>query len=442
MVDAEPRFAPAWIRLGELYESDGNWKAAAQAYDRAMQFNPRANDLRLRQGQALLNAGATADALKVLRAAAATSPTDALTLYLLSTAEREANDLDAAEHTARRLIALDRNDLRGPYALAQVFEQRHDPLQVVATLEPALDQATARAGTPPAMLARLLLFLGVAHQQRGDWQKAVQTFERARGLQTDSQAELYLAQALLDGQEFDRALEVIREFRGRHADALAGARVEARVLDRLGRASEGVEVMRAALAQHPDDAEAYLSFGEALADAGQLDQALVVLDGGAARFPGDIDFPFRRGALLERKKRYQDAETAFRQALELDPVHAPTLNYLGYMLVERGERLDEALRLIDRALLADPLNPSYLDSLGWAHFKRRDLQKAKGPLEQAARQLPRNSVVQDHHGDLLMALGDTPGAIAAWERALAGDGESVDLAQIRAKIDGARAGKR
>ena len=128
--------------------------------------------------------------------------------------------------------------------------------------------------------------------------------------------------------------------------------------------------------------------------------------------------PFQRGAVLEQQKQYAEAEQAFRAVLARDPLHAPSLNYLGYMLAERGDRLDEAIQLISRALQADPHNGSYLDSLGWAWFKKGDAAKATDTLQQAAGQLPRNSVVQDHYGDVLLALKDRNGAAAAWERAL------------------------
>ena len=95
--------------------------------------------------------------------------------------------------------------------------------------------------------------------------------------------------------------------------------------------------------------------------------------------------PFQRGALLEQQKKYAEAEQAFRSVLARDPLHAPTLNYLGYMLAERGDRLDEAIQLItpgaDRSI---PYNGSYLDSLGWAWFKKGDAAKARGYLERAA----------------------------------------------------------
>jgi tetratricopeptide (TPR) repeat protein len=100
--------------------------------------------------------------------------------------------------------------------------------------------------------------------------------------------------------------------------------------------------------------------------------------------------------------------------------------------------MDEAVGLIQKALVADPDNGSYLDSLGWAYFKQGKITEARTQLQRAASISTSNSVIQDHLGDVLMALQDGPGAIAAWERALAGDRESIDSAAVKSKIDRAR----
>ena len=53
--------------------------------------------------------------------------------------------------------------------------------------------------------------------------------------------------------------------------------------------------------------------------------------------------------------------------------------------------------------------------------------------------LTANSVIQDHHGDVLAKRGRNAEAVAAWQRALAGDGESIDRAAIEKKIKAASA---
>ena len=98
-----------------------------------------------------------------------------------------------------------------------------------------------------------------------------------------------------------------------------------------------------------------------------------------------------------------------------------------------ASRLDEAVSLIKRAVDLDPHNGAYLDSLGWAYFKLNQLDLAEPHLRAAAAQLPRDSVVQDHWGDLLAKAGRYAEAVEAWRRALAGDGEPIERADDRAQ---------
>ena len=142
--------------------------------------------------------------------------------------------------------------------------------------------------------------------------------------------------------------------------------------------------------------------------------------------------------MFDRQKRFVDAEAAFQVVIAREPDHAQALNYLGYMLAERGERLDESVGYVKRALQIDPDNGSYLDSLGWAYFKANKLDLAEDNLRRAAEQLVTNSVIQDHYGDLLSKLGRNEDAIAAWTRALSGDGDSIDRPGIDGKIRTAR----
>ena len=133
-----------------------------------------------------------------------------------------------------------------------------------------------------------------------------------------------------------------------------------------------------------------------------------------------------------------EAERTFREILDADPSHAPSLNYLGYMLAERGRKLDEAVSFISRALEIDADNPAYLDSLGWAYYKQARYADALSPLERAASGLPGVSVIQEHLGDLYLQLKRYSDAAAAFDRALEGDRADIDEAAVRSKRDQAR----
>jgi len=183
---------------------------------------------------------------------------------------------------------------------------------------------------------------------------------------------------------------------------------------------------------------AHLALASFYSERDRLREAILVLESAQQQFPGETSILFLLGAVLEQSDRFADAERAFRRVIDRDPEHAQALNYLGYMLADRGERLDESVRLIARAVEKDPHNGSYLDSLGWAYYKLDRLDLAEAPLRAAGDQLQRNSVVQDHLGDLLNRLERYAEAIDAWRRALSGDGEEIDRTAIERKISDAQ----
>jgi tetratricopeptide (TPR) repeat protein len=436
-VAVEPRFYRGLLMLAELYEQERQWPRAASAYARAADQNPRSAELRVRQASALLAGGQTREARDVLERVAETNPTNGSVLYLLSDAQRTLKDFEAARATAQRLVALEPRGLRGPYALALVEEERHDVRSVISTLEPVAGRpATSVADT--AHLGPVLIRLAYAYQELGEFDKAIATFERAQAVVGDAAStQPLLAQAYVAAGQHDRALALLRPARQARPDDERLLRVEAEALRSSGKADEAVALLAASRERFADDLDFQLGYATLLSQAGRPGEALAAFDAIEARFPGEPEVPFQRGAALERADRFDEAEAAFRETLKRDPLHAQALNYLGYMLAERGQRLYEAVVLVERALEIDPGNPSYLDSLGWAWFKRGNRDQARQHLTAAAERLPRNSVVQDHLGDLLLASGDPSGAVEAWRRSLSGDGEDIDRPAIQRKIDAA-----
>ena len=64
---------------------------------------------------------------------------------------------------------------------------------------------------------------------------------------------------------------------------------------------------------------------------------------------------------------------------------------------------------------------------------------ADAPLTEAASKLPESSVVQDHLGELRFKQQRFADAVAAWERALSGDRDTIDSARIEKRLRDARA---
>jgi Flp pilus assembly protein TadD len=239
-------------------------------------------------------------------------------------------------------------------------------------------------------------------------------------------------------KQYDKAIEQFEQARQIAPSDIRLARLEARALRENGDLDRGVTLLEGALKQDDKQPAAYIALAELYLESGRLSQALTVLDRAAARLPEDTTVAYGIGNLLESQKHYVEAERVFKRLLATDPNHVQALNSLGYMLAERGERLQESIEYIKRALEIEPNNPAIIDSLGWAYFKLNQLDLAEQHLRKAAAGLVTNSVIQDHLGDTLYKLGNFDEAANAWERALAGDGDSIERATIERKLKSAR----
>ena len=427
--------------LADFYGRDERWTDAATAYAKALLLAPRSFDLRVGYGSALLNAGGADNAVKakdVLREAVAARATDQRALYLLAEAERVSGDLEASEGTARRLIAQNRNSARAYVALAETLEERQHYQAVIDALAPAIADFRALPNADAA-LAVLLPHVAFAYQQVGKFDNAIAAFEEARKIEPDNTSvTMYLIQANLSAKKYSAAATLAHQARADRPDDLRLARLEASALRQDGKADQGIAVLQDVVQKHADDPAAYIALAQGYSESNKGAQAIKVLQDAQTRFPDEPLVTFELGAFYDRQKKFVEAEAAFRQLIAKDPKNAPALNYLGYMLAERGERLDESVSLLERALAVDPDNGSFLDSLGWAYYKQGKLDQAAEQLKRASEDLSTNSVIQDHYGDVLFKMSRYDDAIAAWNRALAGDGDSIDRNTIDKKVRSAR----
>ncbi len=360
--------------LGQVYQDAGRWPEAARAFAGAVGDRPQSLSLRSQWATALLNIGDAQGARDALEAGSAGSSRNQRALYLLAEAQRRTRDFAAAEVTARRLIGLDARALGGPRQLAQIFLDQDQHPKIIELLEPIVS-ARLRAAD-------------------------------AADLSSDVFRSTYfdLATAYEDLRQFDKAIAMLRQ---------------ARTLS-------------------PTDPLVEIRLARSQQDAGKGDEAVRTLQGAVARFPKEPAVKLSLASTLDRERKYAEAEAIFRQMIAEDPKSADALNSFGYMLAERGQKLDEAVAFVQRALAIEPGNGAYLDSLGWAYYKQNRLDLADAPLRQAAAQMPTVSVIQDHLGDFLNKRGLFEEAIAAWQKALDGDGDSISRSELEDKIKSAR----
>jgi len=434
----DPRLMGA---LGDFYEREQRWTDAAKAYEGAMQRTPRNQDLKTRYASVLLKTGSRNDVSKardVLTEVVSARP-DVQSLYLLSQAQRRLGDAKAAEASARRAVAQNAKSPWGYYALAEALEERRQYQSIVNELAPAVADFRGKTADNSFGMSLLLPHLGFAYQELGQHDKAIAVFEEAHKLSPkDPAVSSYLIEANIAAKKYSAAADLARAAVADNPDNLRLMRLQAQALRHSGKADQGIAVLEDAVRKHADDPTAYVALAQLYSDVDRGGQAVKVLQDAQSKFPSDTSIVFELGAVYDKQKKFADAEATFKQLLAREPENSAALNYLGYMLAERGERLDESVNLLKKALQIEPENGSYLDSLGWAYFKSDKLDLAEDSLRRAADQLKTNSVIQDHHGDVLFKLGRVDEAIAAWTRALNGDGDSVSRGDIDKKIRSAK----
>ena len=193
------------------------------------------------------------------------------------------------------------------------------------------------------------------------------------------------------------------------------------------------DFLRLALTQFPDDRFLNDKLGDLLLNLEEYPEALMAYDQALAdRDSYDTlgsqdpsrekhilaDFYYGRAIALHHINRLQESEEALKVSLEYKKDDPFVLNYLAYSLIEQDKNLDEALAMLEKARSLEPDNGSIIDSYGWGLYKMGKFREAVTFLEEAARLLPGDPVINDHLGDALW-MNDRPlEAVYHWQRAL------------------------
>ena len=279
-----------YVTLGELYERQGRWAAAAGAYEQAAKNVRNAGrDVRLRWATALLNipdSKGAAQARDVLKDYLVTNPQDARGLFLLSSANLQAGDFAVAEEVARKLLALDPTSLPGLRALSAALAGRGDHRAVVELLSPLSKTSGARAKGSESETALLLAQLAHAYTELGQHEQAIASLTAA------------IASDPLSGPALNSLGYTLAE--------------------RGERLTEAVGFIERALKVEPDN-PAYLdSLGWALFKQGRIEEAEPHLRRASDALPSQSVIQDHFGDVLARRGKFNEAIGAWQRALTGD----------------------------------------------------------------------------------------------------------------------------
>lgn len=251
-------------------------------------------------------------------------------------------------------------------------------------------------------------------------------------------AWLMIGDILLNQERFADAAEVYRSI---PADSPIYYPVRLRLAEALAnleRQDEALALLRDLAKDYPRAAEAPVARGDLLRRQEKWDAAAAAYREGITRLgelePRHWTLLYSLGVALERGGRWDEAEQAFLDALDLQPDQPLVLNYLGYSWIDRGENLEKGKALIETAVRQRPTDGYIVDSLGWAHYLLGDYEQAVKDLERAVELTPADPTINDHLGDAYWRVGRTLEARFQWQRALSLDPEEEMVEAIRDKL--------
>jgi tetratricopeptide (TPR) repeat protein len=292
--------------------------------------------------------------------------------------------------------------------------------------------------------------LGAVYRDNNNEQLALDTFRKMLPLGDDNAVRGYqqIIDTYREAKKWQKATDAAKEATQKLPKDRGLKMVYAAQLADMGQPDAGLEQVKSLLDGTAQDREVYISLAQMYGRLKRWSEAEAALDKAAQLSTKDEDkeyVEFLRGSTYERQKKYEQAEEVFRKVLATDPQNAAVLNYLGYMLADRGAKLDEALIMIKKAVELEPANGAYLDSLGWAYFRLGKYELAEDNLMKASQHMGMDPTVQDHLGDLYQKTGRLKLAAAHWERAInewnktvASEVDTDNLAQVTQKLESAK----
>jgi tetratricopeptide (TPR) repeat protein len=177
--------------------------------------------------------------------------------------------------------------------------------------------------------------------------------------------------------------------------------------------AQAIRHLEQALADGKSDPGSRLLLARLYARTAQYEKAMVALKTFLAEYPGYPEALLIAGDAAERLGRWDEAAAAWSEISGLGTAGRPYRERLVAALINGG-------------------------SVARGSQELGDASRAVASLERAAAAAPGVSVVHAHLGDVYMQVSRYADAVAAFDRALAGDRQGVAPAEVTRKRDRAR----
>jgi len=279
------------------------------------------------------------------------------------------------------------------------------------------------------------LKLALLEEASGNTDASIQWYEKALGFDSNVllPASRYVRLLLMKEKGFDSALQKMEELESKseHSKAEYKYLRGTLLLSKQNATPDDLAAARKlymeALEIQPKLLPAYLGLAQLDQMSSDLDAAIVNYNKLLEINPKNLPTKMILGTIYELQGKYELAVEQYRGILAVDKNFGPAANNLAWVLTEflNGD-LDEALRLAQVAKEQLPDESSVADTLGWVYYRRGQgrlglsyIEEALDLHQKAAPGKSPNPEIVYHLGVVKKSVGDTAGANAAFQQALA-----------------------
>lgn len=325
----QPDWSKALIFQAQLAGRNGDLVTARQYLEKAVKRDPEDRQLRKMLLELLVSAGEVSDAIRFCQGILDENPDDADTIYMLALIYLQQGQVEKAENALEKLLGNSQWEGQAAY------------------------------------------YLGKIEQDRQHHDKALKWFDRAEEAGNGFDAGMAALSVLMNQKRLDEAEARIKAMEGRYPDQhLKMMFAKAELLNQQSRHQESFDLLSAELKE----------------------------------VPGNRDVLYARALVAERLDKLDVLESDLLTILKANPDDVGALNALGYTLVDRTKRYDEAEKYLKQALALQPDEAVIIDSYGWLLYKLGRHQQALEYLKKAYARQAENEIAA-HIVEVLWAMG-------------------------------------
>ena len=418
-VQVDPRNVSALVGQGEVLYADNRFTDASSRFGEALQKDPQSIPALLGSAKSKIALEQLADAKTQLMAARAQAPKDMGITLWLANVENSLGNKKVAEELYQAAIDLavpENPDAIQAYAAYAKFLARQGK---AADAQAKMDLAKQKLPDTP----QLQRALGDVSEEQGQFGEAIEHFENALAKNPNDigtrfrLGQTYLKMHKLDlaSKSFDEVAAIDKEYPGLSLQ-------RGLLLEQSGDIQKALDQFNGALQKNPKDADIKLRVGAAYVAIGEIEKALPLLNDVVKERPNSAEANHYLGRAY-LKQGGIDQSTALRflnKAVNLDPNKAEYHLYVAWAANDSSQ-LGLAAQEIEKALGLDKL-------LADAYWQRGVLERKQSATNDAIKDLKHALELKPSRVEAHAALAeayedknDTAGAMAEWQRAIAGN---------------------